>query len=254
MSRFIKKLNREPQAELPPMGFGRAPKTPKPRLLLVAKVNQADVARAAALGEGADAVLLAVEEAAFGIKAFEKISKAVADIPSGILLEKNSGMKKVAAAGVDFIAFPPETPLEIIEDEEVGKILVIETSMEKELLKVIGAMPLDAVLVSGEEIKQPPFTWNHFMLLRGTAALCGKPLLLSVAAEMGRDELQMLWEAGVAGVVVEAKNTEKIKELRQIIDSLKPPSRKKDKARAIVPLMREETTPVIDEDIEEEED
>ena len=252
MSRFIKKLNQEPQAEMPPMGFGRAPKTPKPRLLLVAKVNQDNVTRAAVLVEGADALLLAVEEAASGIKAFEKISRAVADIPSGILLEKNGGMKTSAAAGVDFIAFPPETPLGIIEDEEVGKILVIETSMEKELLKVIGAMPLDAVLVSGEEMKRTPFTWHHSMLLRGIAALCGKPLLLSIAAETGRDELQMLWEAGIAGVVVEAK-TEKIKELRRIIDSLKPPSRKKGKARAIVPLMREETPPVIEGEIEEEE-
>ncbi|MFC1846690.1 hypothetical protein ACFLYS_01340 [Chloroflexota bacterium] len=248
MSRFIKKLNREPQAELPPMGFGRSPKAPKPRMLLVAEVK-AGAAEASKLAVGADAILL---------KDTTKSIKDTGDTPCGILLGKNGSLKTAAEAGVDFIAFPPGVPLEIVEDEEVGKILVIEASMERDLVKVIGAMPLDAVLVSGEEVEHTPFTWHHFMLLRGIAALCGKPLLLSIAADVGKDELQLLLEAGVAGVVVEAKNSEEIKELCRIIDSLKPPSKgKKGKIRAIVPMRREETTSVIeedDEDIEEEED
>ena len=255
MSRFIEKLKQASKAKLPPLGFGRAQKAVKPKMMLIAVLDQDDAARAARLAGEADAILLkAVDETSLA-EASKIITENIKDIPFGILSGKNGGLKEAAATGFDFIAFPLDSPLEIIEDEDIGRLLVIEAAMDKELLRAIGDMPLDAVLIGGEEAKQSHFTWRHFMLFRGIAAMCGKPLLLWITTETGEDELQLLWEAGVAGVAVETKTAAEIKKLSGIIDNLKPPSKKrKDKNRAIVPLMREEAAPVIDKDIEEEED
>lgn len=255
MSRFIEKLKQASKAELPPLGFGRAQKTVMPKMMLIAVLNQDDAAAAARLAGEADAILLKAENADLLVEACKKFTEAVADVPLGLLPGKNDGLKEAAAAGFDFIAFPLDSPLEIIEDEDIGRLLIIETAMDKELLRAIGDMPLDAVLIGGEKAKQSHFTWRHFMLFRGIAALCGKPLLVSITTETGKDELQLLWEAGVAGVAVETKTAAEIEKINGIIGNLKPPSKKrKDKNRAIVPLMREEAAARIDEDTEEEED
>jgi hypothetical protein len=244
MSRFIEKLKRAWQAEPPSMGFGRVPEAMKPKVMLVAEVK-ADAAEAKRLADKADAILL---------KDCSKGVAGAAAIPCGILLGKSGGLKTATATGADFIAFSSETPLEMLEDEEIGRVLLIETSLEKELLGAIGDMPLDAVIAVGEEMKRTPYTWQHFMRLKGIAAACGKPLLVSIAADVGEDELQLLWQAGIAGVVVEVLNGEEIKKLRKIIDSLKPPSKKTSKARAIVPSVKQEALLATDEEVEEEED
>ena len=255
MSRLIEKLKQTSQAKLPPMGFGRAQKAVKPKMMLIAVLNQADAAGAAQLVGEVDAILLKVEDETLLAEVLKKIAENMKDIPFGVLLRKNSGLKETAAIGFDFIAFPLESSIEIIEDEDIGRLLVIESAMEKELLRTIGDMPLDAVLVGSEKAKQSHFTWRHFMIFRGIAAISGKPLLLSITTETGKDELQLLWEAGVAGVVVETNVSAEIKKLNWIIDNLKPPLKKrKDKTSAILPLMREEAAATIEEDIEEEED
>ncbi len=242
MSRFVEKLKQASQAEQPPMGFGRAPRAIKPKMMLVAEVEVAEAGRVAA---EAEAVLL---------KDNPKSIKELADIPCGILIGKGGELKKAAAGGADFIVFPSETPLGIIEDEDIGRVLLIETSLEKELVGTIGDMPLDAVMAFGQEMKQTPYSWQHFMRIKSIAAACRKPLLVLVAADVGQDELQLLWQAGIAGVVIETASAEEIKKLRSIIDGLKPPSKKKDRARAIVPPLKTEALPFIDEEIEEEED
>ncbi len=239
MSRFIDKLKQASQTELPPLGFGRVHNIVKPKMLLLAQVE----AGAAKTAGEADAVLL---------KDNGKKSADTGDIPCGVLLEQNSKLKDVAETGADFVAFPPEAELEAIEDEDTGKVLVIETSLEKELLRAINDMPVDAVILTGEKTEPLDCVWRSFMLCKITAALCGKPLLVKIAADTGENKLQLLWEAGIAGVVIEAGNAKELKEMRSVIDSLKPPSKKKGKNMAIVPLMREEPVPVAGEETEEE--
>lgn len=260
MSRFIEKLKQVSQAEPQPMGFKKEKAASKPRLLLVARLNQADIGNLAGLVEGADAGLLEIEKSDSGIKAVGEISKTVPDIPWGALFTGagRGGIKQAAEAGYDFLVFPPEMPLDTLADEKVGKILAVEASLERELLRVLDELPLDAILIAGEPAPGLALTCYNLMLFKRFADLSGKPLLVGVPPDITGDELQLLWEVGVDGLVVEASSGQPaggLKKLRQVIDSLTPPSkRRRLKARAIVPPLRGETAPVIDEEEEEEEE
>jgi len=244
MSRFIDKLKQASQAEHPPMGFKAAKKTfEKRRMLLVAEVKDSV---AAGVVEGADAVLL---------QGTIKNTSAKTDLPVGIRL---FGNKAGRMEGIDYVVFPPETPFTIDRDEKTGKIMAVEAPMDGGLIRAINELPVDAVFVDICQNEENFLTWQQLMHFRYFASLLTKSLLVPVPSNITGDELQLLWELGVGGVVVETTSKQPaggLKKLRQIVDSLTPPSkRKRMKARALVPTLREEARPVIEEDEEEEDE
>ena len=92
------------------------------------------------------------------------------------------------------------------------------------------------------------------MLCRRFSAISGKPVLAAVSPNIRRDELQMLWDAGVNGVVVAGKTAGSFKKLRSIIDGLTLPAKhKRIKARAVVPSPGK-AAPVIEDEGDDEEE
>ena len=259
MSKFIDKLSLVSQAGLQPMGFRAAQGVPqKPRMLLVATLAQVDVGHLADGVAGADAGLLQIPKPSSGVKTLKQVCQAVPDIPWGGWLKEISrgGVGQMVEAGGDFVVFPAASAsLEILQDEKLGKILEVEPSLEPGLLKAVDDLPVDAVLVAGEQGKDHFITWHHLMLFRRCANLLTKPLLVSVPSDVAAGELQALWEAGVGGVVVEAgiePPAEKLTKLRQMIDKLTLPSPgKRRKAEPLVPYIREETVVASEEEEEE---
>ena len=238
MSRFIDKLKQASQSEPQPMGFRKDKSALRPRLLLLAEVG---AGAAAGVTEGADAVLL------------EGAVKSLpgTDLPAGIWLSDNKGIE---AAGIDFVIFTPEMPVTLAGDEKTGRVMVVEASLEVGLLRSLDDLPLDALFIAGDGTQAQAVTWRYLMLCKRFAALSSKPVLAAVSPQISKGELQMLWEMGVDGVVVTAKAAGDIKKMRSLIDSLTPPSkRKRQKARAILPQLKEEAAPVIEDDEEEEE-
>ena len=257
MSRFIDKLKRVSQAGSPPMGFGARHSISKPRLLLVANLSQAGIDNPAELVAGADAGLLRIEDSGLGSILLKKIAKVVPDIPWGGWLNSISRgeVKQIMEAGYDFLVFPPEISLEVLGDEKVGRVLVVDASLERDLVKVLDELPVDAVLINSQQAEYYPITWHHLMLFKRFATLSGKPLLVSVPSDITTDALQLLWETGVDGLVIEVIPEQPaggLKRLRQAIDSLTLPSkRKRMRTRAIVPTLKAEATPITDEEEEE---
>ena len=260
MSRFIDKLKQASQTETQPMGFRKEKAVAKPRLLLVARLIRADIDKPVGLVAGADAGLLTIKKPVPGIKELKKLIKAVPSIPWGLWLDgiSSKGEKQVTEVGCDFLVFPLEMPLEVPDSDEIGKVLVVEALLERDLVRAIDKLPVDALFIAGQQAEGSYLTWHHLMLCRRFADLSNKPLLVLVPLDIAGDGLQLLWEAGVDGVVVEVSPGQPaggFKKLRQIVDSLTPPSRRKRiKARAIVPQVKEEAAPMIDDDTEEEED
>ena len=239
MSKFIDRLNRISQAGPQPMGFRpEQPVSPSPKIQLVASLAQASVSNLADYVAGADAGLLRISKLSSGTKSLKKISQAVPDIPWGGWLRDISWgeMKQTKGVGCDFVVFPAaNTSLAILQDSEVGKILEVEASLSEGLLRTIDELPVDAVLIAGEHKEDYFLTWQHLMLFWRFADSLAKPLLVSVPPRVTANELQVLWEAGVAGVIVEA-GVEGLKELRQVIDKLTfPPQRRWRKAEALLP-------------------
>jgi len=243
MSKFINELKLVSQLGSPPMGFRAAPAAPKPRMLLVAALAEANVEDLADYMAGADAGLLPITKLSSAAKTIHKISQAVSSIPWGGWLKDISGEEiKLAEAGCDFVVFPSDTPLAILQDNKVGKILEVGASLNEGLIKTIDDLPVDAVLISGEPEKDNLLTWRHLMFFWRCAELVTKPLLASVPSSVGASELQALWAAGVVGVVVETPPQGRISELRQIIDKLVfPLPSKRKKIEPLLPRIAEET-------------
>jgi hypothetical protein len=245
MSKFIDELKLVLGASSPPMGFRTAAAAPpKPRMLLVATLAEPNIEGLADYMGGADAGLVPIPKLSSGAKTINKISRAMPDIPWGGWLKdvKGERVKPLVEAGADFVVFPWDTPLAMLQDSKIGKILEVGTTLDEGLLKTIDDLPVDAVLTSGEAEKASLLTWRHLMLSRRCAELVNKPLLASVPAGIGSNELQALWAAGVAAVVVvETPPQKRISELRQIIDKLtfSPPSKRK-KAEPLLPRIAEE--------------
>jgi len=259
MSKFIDKLSLVSQAGLQPMGFRAAQGVPqKPRMLLIASLAQVDVDRLADCVAGADAGLLQIPKSSSGVKTLQQICQAMSDIPWGGWLRDigREGIRQMVEAGCDFVVFPAvNTSLTILQNDEVGKILEVEALLNEGLLKAVDDLPIDAVLVAGEQEKEHFLTWHHLMLFRRCADLLTKPLLVSVPSDIAASELQALWEAGVGGVVVKAGVEQpmgRLAELRQMIDKLTfPLPSKRRKAEPLLPYIGGETGIVSEEEEEE---
>jgi hypothetical protein len=243
MSKFIDELKLVSGAASPPMGFRTAAAPPlKPRMLLVATLAEANIEGLADYVGGADAGLVPIPKLSSGAKAINKISRAMPAIPWGGWLKdvKEEKVKPLVEAGADFVVFPSDTPLAMLQDSKIGKILEVGTSLDEGLLKTIDDLPVDAVLTSDEAEKASLLTWRHLMLSRRCAELVNKPLLALTPAGIGSNELQALWAAGVVAVVVETPPQKRISELRQIIDKLTFPLLSRRKKAPLLPRIAEE--------------
>ena len=162
-------------------------------------------------------------------------------------------------AGCDFVVFPAtNTPLAILQNNEVGMILEVEASLGEGLLRAANEMPVDAVLIAAEQRENYFLTWQHLMLFQRFADLLTKPLLVSIPSNVTVGELQALWEAGVNGVIVEVTAGQpqgRLKELRQIIEKLTFPSpRRREKVEPLLPRIGREPSIATEEEEEEEEE
>lgn len=230
MSKFIDKLNQASQAAPQSLGFKVAPSAAsKPRMLLVASLNGAHNENLAEHMAGADAGLLVISKLSSGLRDLKSVSQAVSDIPWGGWLRNTGGIASAAKLDCDFLVFPAvTTSLAAIQNEEVGKILEVEPSLDEGMLKAVNELPVDAVLIAGEN--KESLTWHHLMLFQRFANLLTKPLLASIPSKVTAAELQAIWETGVNGVVVEVgvgHPVDRVSELRQAIDKLAFPGQSK---------------------------
>ena len=250
MSKLIDKLNQVAKAVPQPIGFRTAQSaSTKTKILLIASLAQANNV------SGADAVL--ITKLSSGAKTIQKIAQSLPDIPWGLFLGDigRKGVRPMVEAGCDFVVFPASTALAIPEGDKVGKILQVEASLSEGLLRAVNELPADAVLIASEQEGEYFLTWRHLMLFQRFADLLIKPLLVSIPLNVTANELQILWETGVDGVVVEVGSGQpvgRLEELRQTIDKLTFPPRQQGKVEALLPRIGEETSPVTEAEEEEE--
>jgi len=261
MSKFIDKLNRLSRGEPQPIGFRTAQAvTPRLKIQLAGSLAQENVDSLTGNISGADAGIVSISEFSSGATTLPTVSRAMPDIPWGVRLSGgNAGeIKPVVEAGCDFVIFPmASTPLSMLQSDEVGKILEVDASLSDSLLRATNGLPVDAVLVTGEQLNGGSFTWQHLLLCQRLTGLLTKPLLIPIPSEITAAELQALWDAGVKGVIagiIPGQSPGRMSELRQMIDRLKFPSpRKTEKAEPRLHRIGEEASRVSGEEEEEEE-
>jgi hypothetical protein len=173
---------------------------------------------------------------------FSNTAVSVNEKITGMWLSKGDTeeVEKSIKAGVDFVILPVSG--EVLQpDKKLGKIIQIAESISDIMLRTVGELPVDAVLLSESKESSLALTWKRLMLIRRFTGLAGKPLLVEVLPTITETEFQAIWDAGVSGVIinVDAEQAEDAAgNLRKIIEKLSFPSKRKlEKNMAIVPVV-----------------
>jgi len=260
MSKFIDRLNHVTHSAPQPIGFHTSQMAPPPVIQLVARLVGDDTSSPGSLS-GADAALVPVTAIKSGTARLKKLAGDASDIIWGASLEGGlrDDLEKTAKLGADFVIFPAAgTPASVPPEDGAGMVLEIEASISDTVLRTLNDAPVDAVLVRDEERGEGPLTWAEMLRLHRVVKLLSLPLLVAVPATIAASELRVLSEIGVAGIVVDLDGREAddlLPNLRKAIDQLPPPTRKRHRAEAVVPRVRQETTTAADDDdVEEDED
>lgn len=259
MSKLIDRLVQTSETVSLPMGFRAIQQAPtKAKMTLIIRIEAAvDITQLADYTSSADAVVIGLTSTSQ--KTATDIARALPNTVWGLWLEEKSRQPITALinAGADFFIMLLDAEPDLPDIEKTGKILLVESSLSEGLIRTINELPVDAVLLADGEEEKPAVTWHQLMLCQRFADLLSKPLLLTVPESVSRAELKALWDTGVDGVVIPlktAKQSEKLKELRQIIDKSDFTTRPRKKVAALLPHTREETTAAIPDAEEEDEE
>jgi hypothetical protein len=245
MSKFIDSLKKMSEGTSQPMGFGRArTETAKPRMRLVALLEGAAAAGAAAVAALAD-----VDAAIVPVKDLESAKSLIAGLsgktsaPVGISVPDSVGAESMEdggpAVGADFVVFGPGSPVSGLAETKLGKIFEVDLDISDSFLRALNSLAVDAVMIrqAGTGL-----TWRDLMAIQRVAASTGKPVILAVQSGIGKAELQALWNAGIDAVVVTSSGAgaDEVKRVMEIIKDLKFPSPPSEHSVALVPRVSPE--------------
>ncbi len=269
MSKMIDYLDKLARAEYQePIGFKMTHEpVPTPRLQVVAALAQNSVAEAAERVEGADFVMLDVSDLASLAGGWQQAKgdwEAEKQSPWGVWVHggTSADMKQLAELGCDFIAFPASSTRPFfLENEGIGVVLEVDTSLGEGVLRAVSDLPVDAILIHCDGKTGRPIVWQDIMFIRRAAGLTGKYLLVFLPPDATEDDLQALWEIGVSSVVLrtgDGRPVDTVKRLRETVDKLAVHAeRRREKVDAILPNLGGRAgmpSGEFDEDEDEEEE
>ena len=193
-------------------------------MLTVVRLGSGDAGKIGeAVEKGADVVIVERPDAG-KLKAHAKNSGVVGGVNAAAA--DRAAVADLAESGADFVVTDLESGLaEALLEEKLGYVLSIPLETSDTVLRLIGDLSLDAVIVPAIE---GMFSLGNALQLRRVATLAGSPLLTEVALPVDEAELEALRGAGVTGVIVQGSAISKLKKLRKTIESLPERKTKRD--------------------------
>jgi hypothetical protein len=263
MSKLIEKLQRISEGGGQPMGFGAAvARTKISQILTIAGVPSGNAQLiTAAMKEGPDALLLAVDNMEKDSKALAKMNREKIEIPWGVSLKTvdREDIAKLIELGCDYVVFSPDkAPAAVLMEEKIGKVLKIDTSLPESLAKAVNRLQVDAVLLSPAGGDEPTFTVHQLMILERLAGSTGKHILVTMPSGLSTGDIEIFWGLGVRGLIVDMETDQPEQRLSQIKEAIQklPTTRKnpKEKFRATLPAASRSPEKEKQEEEEEEEE
>ena len=218
------------------MGFRSAISEPKnSAMLLIAGLSRGDVKEAEVLANNkVDAGLILSQN----IEDIRQVVRVMGDIPLGILVKDTNKEKldKLVDSGCDFAVFDVKMPLaKLCRQEEVGKFLMIEPSLDQGLIRAINHLDIDGVFI--DRGAESFITVERLLIYHRFSELLDKPLVATLPSLVTSAELGNLWQAGIDGIVIPpAQPEEMFAELRRMTDNLPRETRRRwSEAGVILP-------------------
>ena len=244
MSKFVDKLHNLSRPSVSPIGFHAAASKPKSLpMLLVAGLSGVDAKEAKNVANSnVDAGLILSQS--FNITSLKQTVRAMGDIPLGVLIRGITERKvnKLIGSGCDFVVFDMKTAAAALQEQRIGKFLLIEPSLEQSLVRAINGLDIDGVFIN--RAKESFITVEYLLVCQRFSELLDKPLVLTLPSLITSVELSNLWQAGIDGLVVPpAQPIEAFTELRRMIDNLpKGAKRRRGKVGVVLPHYGGSTT------------
>jgi hypothetical protein len=255
MSKFVDKLQSLSKSSTTPIGFHPSVSELKsPAMLLIAGLSGTQVKEAKIVADAnTDAGLILSEGPS--AKVVKQMVEAVGDIPLGVFVKGMSEEKinELVSLGCDFVVFDIKAAAAALHKEKLGKILMIEPSLDQGFVRAINSLKVDGVFISsrgGDSF----VAVEHLLVCRRFVELLEKPVIMASPSLVTKVELTSLWQAGVDGVVAPpAQSAEALTELKKMIGDL-PRGARGRRAKAGVMLPHYGGVAAGEEDEEQEEE
>jgi len=221
VSKFVDKLQGLSKSSASPIGFHPSAESKSSVLLLVAGLAGTKVKEAKVVADvNADAALILDESSS--TKIVRQMVEAASDVPLGVFVKDVSEEKinELVGLGCDFVVFDIKVAAAVLHKEGVGKILLIEPSLDQGFVRAINSLDVDGVLISNEG-EDSFVAIEHLLGYRRFVELLEKPVMITLPSLVTSAELGNLWQAGVDGIVVPpAQSVEALAELKKMIEGL----------------------------------
>lgn len=220
MSRLAEQLQKlhKPVAS---MGFGFASASVTRRqMLILVSFGDSDS------GDEADACLSLADAAVVvsGAQGSESLLQIANARPGGIPTGVWAVESQVAADGLpdcrcDFLVSDISGPARVMAAKGVGLVVRVECDMEAARLRAIGDLGVEALVLDARALDLRRL--SSVVECRRVRASSGRPLLIEIEALPEPGLLNVLWQAGVDGLVVKASlGIEALASLRATLDSV----------------------------------
>ncbi len=204
MSKLVKKLRQMENAG-PSLGFKSVKAQHGRQMLLIACLPDKDGLPMAGLaGLDVDAVVFKVKD----VNNLDSLSQATheaGDMPWGIWgsMAGKDDFKRAKEMGADFLIFDAaSTPVELLQDEDLGKLLRLDLSQPEGVIGSADEIDIDMAVVEMDK-ENRSLTVDDLIKIYWVSDLINKPLLAYSQRELNESELRSLWEAGMKGLVME---------------------------------------------------
>ncbi|MCX5999923.1 MAG: hypothetical protein NTU41_10145 [Chloroflexi bacterium] len=241
MSKLVKRLRQTCEDTARPMGFRTSPGECRRQMVLVARVPDSDVGLVAQVAKAHIDAILIRDKTFSRADVLRRIGESAGDVPWGLWADfiDADDPGRLTEAGGDFIVLDRSTaPATVLQEGELGKVLLVGPSEEDSLVGAVDELPVDLVLLDGVA-ENGVLTIRDIMCSQRLSLLVEKPLLVATRPDLTDVEVQSLWEAGVRGLVVEGKGPtldDTLAKLSQSIERLRPPKKRSDR-RAVLPYL-----------------
>lgn len=235
MAKLMERIRRANAGEGVRIGFGASASKPvAPRLALLVRASASAEAIAAALGTGADAVILDRAPARPDLeKALTGAEKSSVGLAVGDQMPE--GLDDLIEGGLDFvILMSTKLPLGALRQERLTVGLHVPAGQEDTRLRALAAAP--GMFATTPLPGGPAPTVEDLIELRRVALFLSRPMIIEVPPGLSIDDLAVLRDSGLSAIIVDGTDLAAATELRQKLNDLpapiKPPS---DRPAAMLP-------------------